>query len=127
MTGQYSRHGEAKPITRKGRLLISACIVLASLVLGIGIAAAIYQSNRERIRQSDIMGYVFCGTGQHIDDTPSGKGRRMICRDAGGVEVSARNNFIFINMALPFILFFAVPGVMLAWIIDLRPAGGRRT
>ena len=119
MASQYSRQGEAKPITTKGRLLISACIVLASLVLGIGIAAAIYQSNRERIQRSDIMGYVFCGTDQHIGDVNEGKSRRMICRDAVGVEVSARNNFIFINMALPFILFFAVPGVMLAWIINL--------
>lgn len=121
MASRHSSYSTGKPITIKGRLIISGCMLLLALVLGFATSVALYQFNRDFLRQSDIVGYVLCGEGQHIDNVPSGsKGTRMICRDATGTEVSARNNLIAVNMALPFILLFAVPGLLMAWLLDFR-------
>ncbi|CAN7591360.1 hypothetical protein [Rhizobium sp. LjRoot254] len=121
MASSHSRYITGKPITVKGRLIISGCILLAALVLGFAISVALYQFNRDLFRKSDALGYALCGEGQHIDDVPSGsKGTRMICRDAAGTEVSARNNMIAVNMALPFIIMLAAPGMLMAWILDFR-------
>ena len=126
MASRHSHYIMGKPISLKGRLIITACMLLAAAVLGIAASVALYQTNREAMRQSDVLGYVFCGEGQHIDDVPAGrKGTRMICRDAAGTEVSARNNFIAINMGLHFIVLFAIPGLMLAWMVDFREVNGR--
>lgn len=123
MASRHSRYITGKPISIRGRLILSLCMLLAATVLGFAASIALYQTNREVLRQSDVLGYILCGEGQHIDDVPSGrKGRRMICRDAVGVEVSARNNFIAINMGLPFIVIFAVPGLLMAWRLDFREA-----
>ena len=121
MASRHSRYSTGGPITLKGRLIISVCILLAALVLGFAVSVALYQFNRDFMRKSDALGYVLCGENQHIDDVPSGrKGTRMICRDAAGAEVSARNNLIAVNMALPFIIMFAVPGILMAWMLDFR-------
>jgi len=121
MASRHSQYITGKPISLKGRLILTVCMLLAATVLGIAASVALYQSNRDLLRQSDAVGYVLCGAGQHIDDVPAGrKGMRTICRDAAGTEVSARNNFIAINMGLPFIVLFAVPGLMLAWMVDWR-------
>jgi hypothetical protein len=121
MASEHSHYITGKPISLKGRLILSGCILLAAAVLGFGASVALYQTNREILRQSDILGYVLCGEGQHIDDVGAGgRARRMICRNADGVEVSARNNLIAVNMGLPFIVLFAVPGMMLAWMVDWR-------
>ena len=121
MASRHSRYITGTPISIRGRLILSLCVLLAATVLGFAASIALYQTNRDVLRQSDALGYILCGEGQHIDDVPSGrKGRRMICRDAAGVEVSARNNFIAINMGLPFIVMFAVPGLLMAWTLDFR-------
>lgn len=121
MASGHSHYITGKPISLKGRLILSGCILLAAAVLGFAASVALYQTNRDVLRQSDTLGYVVCGKGQHIDDVSAGRSaRRMICRDAEGVEVSARNNLIAVNMGLPFILIFAVPGMMLAWMVDWR-------
>ena len=123
MAGRYSNQNAGQPMPRKTRIILSFCIFLAAIVLGFGVAGAVYQINRERIQQSDLMGAVICGQGQHVGDVPSGaKGRRMICRDAGGVEIGGRNNFIFVNMALPFIFVCGVPAVLLIWVTDFGEA-----
>lgn len=123
MASRHSHYITGRPITLKGRWIITGCLMLAAIVLGLAASVALYQVNREALRQSDVLGYVLCGEGQHIDDVPSGrKGTRMICRNEAGVEVSARNNFIAVNMALPFIVLFAIPGLMLAWMVDWREA-----
>ena len=121
MASKHSRYITGTPITIKGRLIVSGCMLLAALVLGFAISVALYQFNRDFMRESDSLGYVLCGVGQHIDDVPSGsKGTRMICRDAAGTEVSARNNMIAVNMALPFIIMLAVPGMLMAWMVEFR-------
>jgi hypothetical protein len=122
MASRHSHYIAGRPISVKGRLILTACLLLAATVLGFGASVALYQVNRETLRQSDMLGYVLCGKGQHVDDVPSrsGRGRRMICRDAADAEVSAPNNFIAVNMALPFIFFFAIPGMMLAWMVNWR-------
>jgi hypothetical protein len=124
LASRHSRYITGKPISLKGRWILTGCLLVAAIVLGFGASVALYQINRETLRQSDILGYVLCGEGQHVDDVPTGHGRerRMICRDVSGTEVSARNNFIAVNMALPFILLFAMPGLMLAWMVDWREA-----
>jgi disulfide bond formation protein DsbB len=110
-----------KPMSRKTRIIVSGFMLLAATILGLGASVALYQVNREAVRQSDMLGSLLCGEGQHVDDVPSGrKGTRMICRDAAGTEVSARNNLIAINMALPFILIFAAPMILVVWIADFR-------
>jgi hypothetical protein len=109
------------PITRKGRMIMSGCLLLAAIVLGFGASIALYQVNRELFRSSDAIGYVLCGSGQHVDDVPSGSNsRRMICRDAAGTEVSARNNLIAVKMALPFMVLFGIPLQLLAWVVQWR-------
>lgn len=119
MVVRHSGYAISKPITVRGRLMLSGCMLLVALVLGFAASVALYQMNRDALRQSDVLGYVLCGDGQHIDDVPSGsKGTRMICRDPAGVEVSDRNNLVAVNMALPFIVLFAMPGLMLAWMVD---------
>jgi hypothetical protein len=121
MASKHSQYITGKPITRKGRWILTGCLMLAAIVLGFAASIALYQTNRDMLRQSDVLGYVLCGEGQHIDDIGAGRrARRMICRDEAGVEVSARNNFIAVNMALPFIVLFAIPGLMLGWMIDWR-------
>jgi len=121
VTARHSNYATSRPITVKGRLIISGCMLLVALVLGFAASVALYQFNRDVMRQSDILGYVLCGESQHIDDVPSGrKGTRMICRDAAGTEVSARNNLVAVKMALPFIILFAIPGLVLAWMVDWR-------
>ena len=122
MAGRHSHYITGKPISRKGRWIITGCLMLAAIVLGFAASVALYQINRDVLRQSDVLGYILCGEGQLIDDVPTGRGRarRMICRDEAGVEVSARNNFIAVNMGLPFIILFAIPGLMLAWMVDWR-------
>ena len=121
MASRHSNYITGKPITLKGRWIITGCLMLAAIVLGFAASTALYQTNREALRQSDVLGYVLCGEGQRIDDVGAGRrSRRMICRDEAGVEVSARNNFIAVNMALPFIILFAIPGLMLAWMVDWR-------
>jgi hypothetical protein len=121
MASRHSQYITGKPISRKGRWIITGCLMLAAIVLGFAASVALYQTNREILRESRVIGYILCGEGQRIDDVPAGnRSRRMICRDAAGVEVSARNNFIAVNMALPFIVLFAIPGLMLAWMVDWR-------
>lgn len=123
MVVRHSNYAISKPITVRGRLILSGCMLLVALVLGFAASVALYQMNRDVLRQSDALGYVLCGDGQHVDDVPSGrKGTRMICRNPAGVEVSARNNFVAVNMALPFIAFFAMPGLMLVWMVDWHQA-----
>ena len=108
-------------MSRKTRIIVSCVMLLAASILGLGASVALYQVNREALRQSDILGSLLCGGGQHVDDVPSGsKGTRMICRDASGTEVSARNNTIALKMALPFILIFAAPMILMVWIADFR-------
>jgi hypothetical protein len=121
MASRHSHFITGRPISYKGRWILTGCLLLAATVLGLAASVALYQVNREVLRQSDMLGYVLCGEGQHVDDVSAGRrARRMICRDGAGVEVSARNNFIAINMGLPFIVLFAVPGLMLAWMVDWR-------
>lgn len=120
MVSRHSQYITSKPISTKGRIILSVCMLLVATVLGFAASQVLYQTNRDLLRQSDTVGYVLCGSGQRIDEVPTGKGRRMICRDAAGAEVSARNNFIAINMALPFIVMFAMPGLLVAWMMDFR-------
>jgi hypothetical protein len=111
----------SRPMSRRTRVILSGFMLLAAMILGLGASVALYQVNRETLRQSDMLGSLLCGEGQHIDDVPAGsKGTRMICRDAAGTEVSARNNTIALKMALPFILIFAAPMILVVWIADFR-------
>lgn len=115
-----------QPMSRRMRFVLSGCFLLAALVLGFAISIALYQSNRETAQKSDILGYVLCGSGQHVDDVPTThRSRRMICRDAQGTEVSTRNNLIAVKMALPFFLMIGVPALLFAWGADLRMVKGR--
>ena len=127
MASRHSRYISGKLISIKGRLILSGCMLLVALVLGFAASIALYQMNREVLRRSDALGYLLCGEGQHIDDVPvgSGRGRRMICRDTAGTEVSGRNNLFSVKMALPFFILFAIPGLMLAWMVDWREARRR--
>lgn len=123
MANTYSHYITSKPISLKGRWILTGCMLLVATILGFAASVALYQVNRDVLRQSDVIGYVLCGPGQHIDDVPAGgRGRRMICRDAADVDVSARNNLIAVNMGLPLIVIFAVPGLLLAWRVDWREA-----
>jgi hypothetical protein len=122
MASRQSHFITGRPISTSGRWIITGCLMLAAIVLGFAASIVLYQTNRELMRQSTVLGYVLCGEGQRIDDVParSGRGRRMICRDAAGTEVSARNNLVSVKMALPFFILFAIPGLMLAWMVDWR-------
>lgn len=117
----YSSGRIGAPMSRKTRMIMSGFLLLAAVVLGFGASLALYQVKREFFRSSNAIGYVLCGSGQHVDDVPSSsKGRRMICRDAAGTEVSARNNLVAVKMALPFMVLFGIPLQMLAWLVQWR-------
>jgi len=116
---RQSNYGTGKPITLKGRMIISGCLMLVAIILGFAASVALYQFNRELFRSSNAIGYVLCGSGQHVDDVPTARrSTRMICRDAQGVEVSARNNLIAVKMALPFMILIGIPLQMLAWLVS---------
>lgn len=126
MRGTSSRYSQGQPITRRGRLMLSGCLLLVAIVLGFAASVALYQVNRNLFRSSAVIGTILCGSGQRVDDVPSPPhSRRMICRNAEGVEVSARNNLIAVKMALPFIVLIAVPGLWFAWTANLRMSRGR--
>jgi hypothetical protein len=118
--------GGTRPISRGGRLIVAACLLLAAVVLGFAASIALYQFNRDLVRSSEGLGRLLCGEGQHVDDVPTRpRGTRMICRDAAGVEVSARNNLIAVKMALPFVLVIAVPALWFARAADIRESRQR--
>jgi hypothetical protein len=118
--------GASRPISRKGRIILSACLLLVAIVLGFAASIALYQFNRDFVRSSEVFGRLLCGQGRHVDTAPSRpRGTRMICRDAAGVEVSARNNLIAVKMALPFVLLMAVPALWFAWTADMRESRER--
>ncbi len=115
----------SRPIGLRGRLILSACLLLVAIVLGSAIAQALYQANRRPIHHSDRLGRLLCGKDRHIGDVPAGRGRRgyrLICRDPRGGEVGGPNNGIAIVMALPFILLIAAPALAFAWKGDIREA-----
>jgi hypothetical protein len=125
MRGASSRYTPGRPITRRGRLLLSGCLLLVAIILGFAASTALYQFNRGLFRVSPVIGYLLCGAGQRVDDVPtSPHGRRMICRNADGEDISARNNLIAAKMALPFFVLIAVPGLWFAWRADLRMVRG---
>jgi hypothetical protein len=111
----------AGPITTRGRIALSAVMILMGIVLGFATALGLYQVTKRSVRESTTIGWLLCGSGQFVDDVESGnRGRRMICRNADGTEVSARNNLVAVKMALPFIVFYAGTGVLIAWTIGAR-------
>lgn len=112
------------PLTTKGRIYLSGVMIVIALVLGFATSVGLYQATKTYVRQSALFGRIFCGEGQWVDDAPSrNRSRRMICRNADGVEVSERNNLIAVKMALPFILLYGGTGLLIAWTVG---AGGRR-
>jgi hypothetical protein len=116
----------SQPISIRGRILLSVIFLLIALTVGFAVSTGLYQYNRETMQKSDILGSLLCGQGQHVDDVPTThRSRRMICRDASGAEVSARNNLIAVKMALPFFLMMAAPALLFAWSADFRMSKGR--
>ncbi|MBX9454822.1 MAG: hypothetical protein KL863_01620 [Rhizobium sp.] len=112
------------PVTLKGRIYLSGVVILIALVLGFATSIGLYQATKTHLRESTLFGRLLCGEGQWVDDAPSNnRSRRMICRNADGVEVSERNNLIAVKMALPFILLYAGTGLLAAWTVG---AGSRR-
>lgn len=111
------------PLGRKGRAFLSVMVVLIALVLGSAGGAILTQNAKHAIRQSDWLGGMLCGAGQHIHREPvpgRRRGSHLICRDAGGRKTGGRNNGLSIVFALPFILIIAIPGLWLAWKADIR-------
>ena len=118
-----------RPISSRGRAALAAAILLVSLVLGFACGAALTQYARDPIRRSDLLGTWLCGPRQHVDRVPvegRRRGYRLICADAGGKEVSRRNNGLALYFSLPFILLIAVPGLWFAWRADIRMKPPRR-
>ena len=122
---------DAPPIGRRGRIGLSAAVLAVALVLGFAGGAILTQNARDSIRESDALGHMLCGPGQHIDRVPvpgRKRGYRLICRDAEGRQTGGRNNWLAVIFALPFILVIAILGLWLAWKADIRttPGAGRR-
>jgi hypothetical protein len=115
----------SRPITRSGRLILAGCVLLVSVVLGFAASTGLYQAHRQAARSSPVLGRLLCGPGQRVGDVPAGRrGRRLICRNEHGHEVSARNNLVAVWMALPFILLIAGPGL---WFVSRADIRERRT
>ena len=119
-----------RPIGNRRRIGLSAAVLTIALVFGFGCGAALTQYARHAIRESDRLGRWLCGPGQHIERIPvegPRRGFRLICADANGKEVGARNNGLSITFALPFILLIALPGLWFVWSADIRMKPVRRT
>lgn len=107
--------------TVRSRIYLSGVMLLIALVLGFATAIGLYQLTKTHVRESVLFGRLLCGEGQRVDDVAnSNRGRRMICVDANGTEVSARNNLIAVKMALPFILLYGGTGLLIAWTVGSR-------
>jgi hypothetical protein len=122
MVSIQSQQTAGKSLSIKGRLILTSCLLPAALVVGFAASVALYQANRDSLRQSDVLGQMICGKQQHIDDVPTGRGeaRKMICRDAAGMEVNAAENHVAAKFSLPFMLLFAIPSLLLAWTFGGR-------
>ena len=118
MRARHRVNAAGTPITLRGRLILSACLLLAAIVMGLGAGVASYHINPDFYRTSRVIGTLLCGEGLSVDDAPSRTGgRRMVCRDAAGVEVGSPNNGVALKMGLPFILLFGAALQMLAWLV----------
>lgn len=118
-----------RPISNRGRIGLSAAILMSALVLGFGCGAALTQYASRSIRESERLGTWLCGPGQRIDRIPvegRRRGYRLICIDSKGREVSRRNNGLALYFSLPFILLIAVPGLWFAWKANIRMKPVRR-
>jgi hypothetical protein len=88
-------HPPARPVGRRGRIGLSAAVLAIALVLGFAGGAMLTQNAAKSFRQSDGLGRMLCGPGQHIDRVPVAarrRGYRLICRDAQGRQTGGRNN-----------------------------------
>lgn len=118
ITGRGSTY---KPISRKGRMMLSGTMLLLALVLGMAVGAAVFHLNEPAIRGSETIGSLFCGDGMRlgrlwVDDDSS----RMACFDANGRAMLDRGSANGLFFGLPFFLLFAIPTQYFAWKAKLR-------
>lgn len=111
---------------RSTRWMLLGGLLTAAVTLGFAVMLVVYDANRNALRGSELLGRLVCGEGQRVDDVPaSRRGRRFVCQDAAGREVSARNNLVAVTMALPFVVLLVVPAALLALLPDWRETGRR--
>ena len=101
-------------------------MLAAAMVLAVACGTAAYQIGRDTFRQSPVAGRLLCGEGLMVDDVPAPRrGRMFVCRDSAGTIVSATNNGVGFRLALPFFAVFAIPALIVPWVIRKRPATAR--
>ena len=110
-----------KPISGKGRVMLSAAMLLLAFVLGMAIGVGLFHAFAGSIRNSEMLGSLFCGEGMRvgrlwIDDDSS----RIVCFDAAGRPLTDRGSALGLFFGLPFFLLLAVPTQMFAWRAKLR-------
>ena len=123
MIGEYVNDiiGEPGSLTR--RLVETGYVLLRSAIIGVSLSILVCQIFAPQIRQSDWLGSIFCGKGQHLDHAGSTRtSRRIICRDRHGAAVSGSKRLTVV-VALPLIIVLSGLGIAAVWF----PGSRRKT
>jgi hypothetical protein len=123
MIGEYLDDiiGEPGSLTRQ--LFETGYVLLRSAIIGVTLSILICQIFAPQIRQSDWLGSIFCGKGQHLDlSGETRKSRRIICRDRHGAAVNQSKQLTG-AVALPFIIVLSGLGIAAVWF----PGSRRKT
>jgi hypothetical protein len=110
-----------KPISRKGRRMLSGIMLLLALVLGMATGAAVFHFTEPSIRRSEGLGTLLCGEGYRVgrlwtDEDSS----RIACFDESGRADLDRGSALGLLFGLPFFILFAIPTQWFAWKAKLR-------
>ena len=110
-----------KPISRKGRRMLSGIMLLLALVLGMAAGALVFHIFEPAIRHSESIGRLLCGDGMRVGRLWIGEeSSRIACFDAQGRALLDRGSALGLLFGLPFFLLFAVPTQWFAWKAKLR-------
>jgi hypothetical protein len=110
-----------KPISRKGRRMLSGIMLLLALVLGMAAGALVFHLAEPAIRGSEAIGQLLCGEDMRVGRLWTGEeSSRIACFDAQGRALTDRGSALGLVFGLPFFILFAVPTQWFAWKAKLR-------
>ena len=110
-----------RSISRKGRIMLSAAMLLLAFVLGMAVGVGLFHAFAGPIQRSELLGNLFCGEGLRVGRLWIGEeSSRIACFDVSGRPLADRGGALGLLFGLPFFLLFAVPTQWFAWRARLR-------
>ena len=109
-----------KPISPKGRIMLSVVLLLGALVLGMAVGAGLFHAYADAIQRSEFLGGLLCGEDMRVGRLWVGESSRVSCFDAAGRPLTDRGSALGLLFGLPFFFLFAAPALWFAWRAGLR-------